>query len=120
MRGVDGEVTGAEHGFDLSRFRNLIQWAERIDSASFTDAEEAVLLPHPALKLMLFLEGNTNPELEHEVIQTLASGKIEAVWENSRISEAFEPIWKVHQDSIQWTSGACLTLWQMDAWLHST
>ena len=86
-----------EHGFDLSGFEDLIQWAERIDSASFADAEEAVTLPHPALKLMLFLE-EYGADLEVEVIHRLTSGDLNSVWESSAIQEAFQPIWHLHQN----------------------
>ena len=99
--GLMARSLSTEHGFDLSGFEDLIQWAERIDSASFADAEEAVTLPHPALKLMLFLEGNTEAELEVEVIQRLTSGDLNSVWESSAIQEAFKPIWHLHQESIR-------------------
>ena len=55
--GLMARSLATEHGFDLSGFEDLIQWAERIDSASFADAEEAVTLPHPALSLCFSWRG---------------------------------------------------------------
>ena len=91
-----------EHGFDVTPFESLIEWAECIDSASFPDAETAVMLPEIPLKMMLFLEGNTEEELEHLIIEGLQEKSIDEVFEHPRIQEAFAPIWQGHLESIDW------------------
>lgn len=100
--GLLARSLATEHGFDVEPFHDLIQWAECIDSASFPDAETAVMLPEIPLKMMLFLEGNTVSELEHFIIEGLQHQSIEEVFESPRIQEAFAPIWQGHLTSIDW------------------
>jgi hypothetical protein len=98
--GLLARAVSEKYGFDLTPYKNLIEWAECIDSASFPDAETAVMLPDVPLKLMLFLEANTNEALEKTVIRGLQEHTMQEVFEFEEIQSAFLPIWERHLETI--------------------
>src|SRR4029078_9967099 len=67
------DTVAAKWSFDLAPLRELIEWAEIIDGALFTDAKMAVELKEPALQLMTFIENNRQSETADRVIADLVS-----------------------------------------------
>jgi hypothetical protein len=90
-----------EHfGFDSSRLEELIHWADVIDGALFPSASAAVELREPAMKLMMVIEGVRDPELIRRVIVTFQQNSLEDIAAQPWVQEAFVPLYKRHQESI--------------------
>ncbi|MEO6954451.1 MAG: phosphoesterase [Polyangia bacterium] len=60
-------------GWDAGNYEELLRWAEIIDGAQFTSAEEATSLAEPALRLAAFVEHNTSPALTTRLCEQLAT-----------------------------------------------
>jgi len=76
--GFMARTLSARFRFDVSPYEALIEWAERIDSASFESPEAAVSLTQPATQLMAFIEQSEVFSEREEVVEALAAGGIEA------------------------------------------
>jgi hypothetical protein len=59
------------HGFDITRFDDLLHWAEIVDGALFPTAAMAVELQEPALRLMTWVENNRDKALAERFIEDL-------------------------------------------------
>lgn len=59
------------YGFDTTPYSELIAWADLIDGAKFVSPAQAVECKEPALRLMLWVEANRDPELKLRFIRDL-------------------------------------------------
>jgi hypothetical protein len=73
------DTVSAKFGFDAAPIFDLVQWAEIIDGALFTDAKMAVEIKEPALRLMTFIENNRDPALAERFIGDLINRPLEAI-----------------------------------------
>ncbi|MBM3789239.1 MAG: phosphoesterase [Acidobacteria bacterium] len=93
---------GAEHfGFDSSRLAELIRWADIIDGARFPDAQTAVELGEPAMKLMMVIEGIRDPALSHRLIEELQRRPLAEIIEIEEVRDAFAPLHARHLESVE-------------------
>ncbi len=68
------EVLGDHFGYELPpHMRELVEWADIIDTARFGSAKAAVELDVPATKLMTWIRHMREPELMHRYISALRS-----------------------------------------------
>ena len=65
------ERAATVHGWDASRFEELVYWADIIDGAQFPSAQAAVEMAEPALRLMTWIENNKDPALAERYIADL-------------------------------------------------
>jgi hypothetical protein len=68
-------VCHQQFGFDIEPHRELIDWAEMIDSAAFPNPEAAVRLAEPPLHIMTWLENNHDAALTERLIEGLAAAR---------------------------------------------
>jgi hypothetical protein len=94
------DMTRKHFGFDDSHLRQLIRWADIIDGAQFGDAQAAVELREPALKLMMVIEGIRGPGLVHRLIADFQERGLDEIASDGWVSEAFRPLWERHVQSI--------------------
>ncbi|MCB9566298.1 MAG: hypothetical protein H6710_03625 [Myxococcales bacterium] len=85
---------------DLSAHAELIRWAELIDSASFPDPAMPVRLEEPALRLMTFVESNTDQALVEPFIRDLLTTPMKVHAEAGYIEEALRPRLEQHARDI--------------------
>ncbi len=64
------------YGWDIDRFRDLVQWADIIDGAQFESAEHATSMAEPAHQLMTFAESNRDRDLQRTFIASLTSSTL--------------------------------------------
>jgi len=80
---------------------NLVHWADIIDGAQFPDAQTAVELKEPAMRLMLVIEASHNPELIHRIIREIQDKPLSQVIELPEIRATFDKLYAHHFESIE-------------------
>ncbi|MEZ4451736.1 MAG: hypothetical protein R3B09_19885 [Nannocystaceae bacterium] len=95
-------------GCDLSEHAELIRWAELIDSASFPTPEMPVGLREPALQLMAFVEGNTDPALVEPFILDLLTRPMSIHVQADYIQGALRPRLAQHREDIALLKERCV------------
>jgi hypothetical protein len=88
-------------GFDSSRLSELIRWADVIDGAQFPDAQTAVELEEPAMKLMVVIEGTRDPEMSRRLIGELQERPLQDVMALPWVQDAFRPLHERYLRSIE-------------------
>ncbi len=68
------DTAQSRFGIDIEPLRNLIQWADIIDAARFSGAQQAVELQEPALQLMTVIEAHGDDAFLAPRIEQLANG----------------------------------------------
>jgi hypothetical protein len=80
---------------------DLIHWADIIDGAQFPDAQTAVELKEPAMRLMLVIEASHDPELIHRIIREIQNNPLSQVIELPEIRATFDKLYAHHFESIE-------------------
>lgn len=93
-------VTRERFGFAAPDLAELVQWADIIDGAQYKDAEEAVELRAPAMKLTLVIEGSKGSELVQRIIWLMRDTKLDRIIEDPEVQKVFEPLHQRHIRSI--------------------
>jgi len=92
---------GREHfGYDPSPLAQLIHCADIIDSASYDDAEQAVMMPEPSMKLTLVLEASQE-NLCRKVIPMLLDESLDSIMRRPEIAPVFDALFQRHLESIE-------------------
>lgn len=86
------DVGAAKFGLDLEPTRELVRWADMIDSASFPSAEMAVARHEPILQLMSVVEhyGDDLFIAEHSI--RLMDESLEKVAASANVQRLYEPL----------------------------
>lgn len=93
-------IAGEKFGYDASHLRELIRWADIIDGAQYEDAQAAVEMAYPAMKLTLVLEAAAeNPTAK--IIPLLTSHSLEEIVNLPEIRSSFEELYQRHVASIE-------------------
>ncbi|MCA9661597.1 MAG: hypothetical protein KC486_24870 [Myxococcales bacterium] len=98
--GYIARVVRAEFAVDLRDHAELIRWAELIDSAAFPDPEMPVRLDEPALRLMTFVESNSDPRLVERFIRDLLEAPMAKHARAGYIEAALRPRLEQHARDI--------------------
>jgi hypothetical protein len=85
---------------------DLVHWADIIDGAQFPDAQTAVELKEPAMRLMLVIEASHSPELIHKIIRKIQNQSLSDVIGDPEIRSTFEKLYAHHFESIEIMRGA--------------
>jgi nanoRNase/pAp phosphatase (c-di-AMP/oligoRNAs hydrolase) len=99
-------VTKKVFGHPLADLQDLIYWADIIDGAQFANAQTAVELKEPAMRLMLVIEASHSPELIHKIIRDIQRKPLVKVIEDPEIWSRFEKLYAHHFESIEIMRGA--------------
>ena len=94
------QVVRREFSVDLCEHAELIRWAELIDSASFPSPEMPVRLEAPALRLMTFVESNSDTTLVAPFIRDLLCLPMHVHAQASYVETALRPRLEQHQRDI--------------------
>jgi hypothetical protein len=90
-----------QFSFDSSPLEELIRWADIIDGALFVDAQAAVELREPAMKLMMLIEGVRDPALTRRLILDFQEKSLEDAVAQDWVQQAFRPLHQRHLASIE-------------------
>ncbi len=88
-------------GFNPAPVKDLIDWADIIDGALYPDAQTAVDMKEPAMKLTMVIEATQDPTLIPRLIPILAEMPLAKIIEQPFIAELIPPLMERHRKSIE-------------------
>ena len=91
-------------GLDLEPVRELVRWADMIDSAAFPNAEMAVSRKDPVLQLMTVVEHHGDDAFLTELVVQLLEQPIERVASSAVVKSMFEPIHRGFENYVKLVS----------------
>lgn len=86
--------------FELTPLAELVHWADVIDGALFGDAQSAVELAAPAMKLMMVIEGIRDPNRTWKLIEAFQEKSLEQIMAMDWVQSAFRPLYDRHVKSV--------------------
>lgn len=89
-------------GFTMSRYEELIYWADVIDGAQFESPQMAVELKEPALQLMTWVEANRSAESKIRFIHDLQRYSLEEVVHASYVQATLGKLLRDHEQHLAW------------------
>ncbi len=84
-----------------SHYDELVQWADRIDSARYESVEETILLKAPALQINLALAVSQNREFSQHLVRLFREYTLEDVAAKPEVRMEFEKGSSLHQRGLQ-------------------
>ena len=88
-------------GFAEPRLDELVHWADIIDGAQFPNAQFAVELKEPAMRLMTVIEATQDPALLHRIIRLMQEEPLAALLSESDVRTTYESLYEKHLRSIE-------------------
>jgi hypothetical protein len=85
----------------MDDLQDLIHWADVIDGAQFPNAQTAVELKEPAMRLMLVIEASHSPQLIHKIIRDIQRKPLAQVIDDPEIRSVFDKLYANHFQSIE-------------------
>ena len=79
----------------------LIHWGDIIDGAQFPNAQFAVELKDPAMKLMTVIEATRDSNLLHRIIRWMQEKPLAEVVNEPEVRSTFEDLYEIHLKSIE-------------------
>jgi hypothetical protein len=93
-------VAREKFGFEAADLTELVEWADIIDGARYANAQEAVELRAPAMKLTLVIESAKGSEIIHKIIGMMRRRKLGEIIEDPEIQQLYVPLHDRHVRSI--------------------
>jgi hypothetical protein len=87
-------------GFHAADLDNLVHWADIIDGALYSDAEEAVELRSAASKLTLTIESAKGSETVQKIIGMMRRMPLDEIAAHAEIQAVYQPLYARHVKSI--------------------
>jgi hypothetical protein len=94
-------IAESRFGFDPGPVAEVIEWADIIDGALYPDAQTAVEMKQPAMKLTMVIESNQDAGFIPRLIPLLASQPLGEIVAVPFVAERIPPLLKRHQDAIE-------------------
>ena len=93
-------VAQEKFGYHAPDLLELVEWADIIDGARYTSAQEAVELRAPAMKLTLVIESAKGSEIIHKIIRWMRHRSLGEIILEPEIQELYKPLYERHLRSI--------------------
>jgi hypothetical protein len=94
-------ITEQRFGFDQKSVAELVEWADTIDGALYSDPQTAVEMKEPAMKLTMVIEATQDPTLIPRLIPMLATKPLAQILEQPFVAPLLPPLMERHQKSIE-------------------
>ena len=94
-------VAQEKFGFDPRPVAELVTWADIIDGAQFKDAQEAVEMAQPAMKLTMAIESTNDDTFLPRLIPHLVEQPLAQVIQEPFVAELLPPLLERHRRSIE-------------------
>jgi hypothetical protein len=88
-------------GFEDRGLQELVYWADIIDGAQFPNAQFAVELKEPAMKLMTVIEATRDASLLHRIIQWMREKPLADIMNEPEVRSTFDGLYDSHLQSIE-------------------
>src|ERR1700719_1367143 len=93
-------VAREKFGYQAPDLTELVEWADIIDGARYSNAQEAVELRAPAMKLTLVIESAKGSEIIHKIIRWMRHRSLGEIILEPEIQELYKPLYERHLRSI--------------------
>jgi len=93
-------VTRQRFGFNGSDLDELVKWADIVDGAQYSGAEEAVELWSAAAKLTLVIESAKGSEVVQRIIRLMRNENLDSIIAGPDIQALYQPLYERHLRSI--------------------
>ncbi len=80
---------------------NLVHWANIIDGAQYRDAQTAVALGEPAMKLTLVIEGSKGSAVVQKIIGWMREMPLDEIVALPEIQEQYRPLYERHLKNLE-------------------
>jgi hypothetical protein len=94
-------VASDKFGFKNTGLDELIHWADIIDGAQFPNAQFAVELKEPAMRLMTVIESTRDRSLLHRIIALMQQKTFAEILSEPDIRSTFDGLYENHLQSIE-------------------
>jgi hypothetical protein len=88
-------------GFNPEPVAELVEWADIIDGALYKDAQSAVEMKAPAMKLTMVIESAQDPEFVPSLIRMLANKPLSEILQEPSVTAVLPRLMERHQRSIE-------------------
>jgi hypothetical protein len=95
------EITKERFGFDPAPVAELVEWADIIDGALYSDPQTAVEMKAPAMKLTMVIESNQEVGFIPKLIEMLAYKPLVDILREPAIAERIPALMARHRKSIE-------------------
>ena len=93
-------IARERYGFTAPDLDQLVEWANIIDGAQYANAQAAVELGAPAMKLTLVIEGAKGSGIVQKIIGWMQHRRLEDIAAEPEIQALFEPLYQRHLKSV--------------------
>jgi hypothetical protein len=93
-------IGATRFGFEARDLDELVHWADVIDGAQYPDAQTAVEMKDPAMRITLAIEGTRSSGFVAGLIPDLIARPLKEVAELPRVRDAFDRLYSQH---LKWT-----------------
>jgi hypothetical protein len=87
--------------FEAPDLRQLVKWANIIDGAQYPDAQTAVELGAPAMKLTLVIESAKGSGIVQKIIGWMRERPLEEIAAEPEVQDLYKPLYQRHVNSIE-------------------
>ena len=87
-------------GYEAKDLAELVEWADIIDGARYSDAKSAVELGAPAMKLTLLIEGVKGSYFVEKLIRWMRHSSLAEIMAQPEVAEMYDPLYARHLESI--------------------
>ena len=87
-------------GFEAPDLEDLVTWADIVDGALYENAQAAVEMHEPAMKLTLVIEGSKGPNLVHKTIRAMQHQPLQQIIADPEIQAEYGRLYKTHLHNI--------------------
>jgi len=94
-------IADKHFGFNARPVEELVEWADIIDGAQFSDPATAVELRAPAMKLTMVIESTQDPKFVPRLIPLLVEKSLGELVREPFVAELLPPLLERHQRSIE-------------------
>ncbi|HEV8415920.1 MAG TPA: phosphoesterase [Bryobacteraceae bacterium] len=93
-------VARERFGFAAPDLAELVSWADIIDGAQYANAQEAVELREPAMRLTLVIEGSKGSDTVQKIIRMMRNQSLAEIDADPGIQAVYQPLYQQHLQSL--------------------
>lgn len=95
------DVAKREFGLDSGELGPLVEWADRVDSASFESPEQAVSRDHPVMQLVSVIEHYGDDAFLQKVVPDFLTRPLSDIAFSEDVQLRYRPLGKKHEKFVQ-------------------
>jgi hypothetical protein len=99
-------VAHQQYGFEAPDLEDLVTWADIVDGALYENAQSAVEMNAPAMKLTLVIEGSKGPDLVQKILRAMQHQPLDEIIEDPEIQGSYRKLHEKHLRTIDIIRGA--------------